>query len=328
MSDGDAGGETAALTRSGGSGLRRRGELPHPDTVRHIQASKALPAMSALSALCAVLILVVGVDPLVAAVATAMVAVVPMMALRSMHLAAARRYQPVNREGLLALGRGELDRAEKLFRPWIRTRGTSPAVRRAGRYNLGFTTMQRGDLEQAIALHTRNEQGPLGGELKKHSAVQLALCLGLRGDLEVAAAWVREAERRAGTTVPPLLIVARAVVDCRRGEPAAAAKLLADEWNHLEGQLTAAQLRPARVLRSFAVHAAEGPRGAGRADKLLAACEPRFAGEYRWLGVAWPEMQTFLRTHGLWPAPAAPAAAAAADPAADAAPSAGPPEPV
>lgn len=309
MSDGPADGDSAGLARRGGARLERTGELPLPDMVRRKDGREALVGTIAMVVFCAVLILGLGVDPLVAAVATAMAAVVPFMALRSIRLTAARRYQPANQEGLLALGRGELDRAARLFQPFTRKRGTSPAVRRAARYNLAFTLAQRGDLDRAIELHAVNEQGALAGDLKKHSAVQLALCLGLVGELDVAAAWIREAESRAGKAAPPLLTMARAVVSCRRGDALSAAKNLADEWPQLEGQLTAAQLRPVQVLRAFAIHAAEGPRGAGRADKLLAAAEPRFPGEYRWLGVEWPEMQTFLRAHGLWadaPAGAAP----------------------
>ena len=65
-----------------------------------------------------------------------------------------------------------------------------------------------------------------------------------------------------------------------------------------EGMLTGETLRPMRVLRAFAL-ASSDPRNAGKAEIDVAAARPQYPDEYRFLGVAWPEMAVFLASHGL-----------------------------
>jgi len=66
--------------------------------------------------------------------------------------------------------------------------------------------------------------------------------------------------------------------------------------------MTGEALRPLRIVRAFAI-AAAGPRDHGRADAVLAAARPAYPGEYEFVGKVWPEMASFLASHGMAASP-------------------------
>jgi hypothetical protein len=70
--------------------------------------------------------------------------------------------------------------------------------------------------------------------------------------------------------------------------------MLDEHWSEYEATMTGEVFRPVRIVRAFAITAA-GPRSAGNAETI----RPAYPGEFDFLGVGWPEMETFLATNGL-----------------------------
>jgi hypothetical protein len=186
------------------------------------------------------------------------------------------------------------------------------ALSALARHNLGWTLMRQGRLEEAHAVLSDNdathERVLKRMMLHGTSSVDLSLYSSLLGRIEDAESWLEITERRAAvaanSSLPAMQVFARAVLDCRKERYEDAARLLDERWAECEAALTGSDLRPLRVVRAFALTAA-GPRNAGMAESMLASSKPVFDGEYDFLGVAWPAMQTFLVTHRLTRRPAA-----------------------
>ena len=166
--------------------------------------------------------------------------------------------------------------------------------------------LRQGDLDDAAAVLADNESeyltqlAQLG--ISATSAADLALVHALRGDLDEASRWLTCAnERRQSSRMPSIaamIAFSRAVALCRTGQAEEAARLLDEGWAEYESAFKGDVLRPLRVLRAFA-HASSGPRSGGAALAALPLIRPNYPGEYRFLGVAWPEMATFLAAHEL-----------------------------
>ncbi|HEY5946614.1 MAG TPA: hypothetical protein VIV40_14025, partial [Kofleriaceae bacterium] len=210
-----------------------------------------------------------------------------------------------NNDGIAMLARGDLVAARQLLFHWsecCQWRGGAALAR----HNLAWTMMRQGEIAPAIDVLLDNErlhrdafkQVSLAGT----SAIDLALDYALLGDTAKAEASFAEAERRNSepsmATLPAMKLFARAVIDCRIDRCSDAARYLDEHWAECEALLTGGTLRPLRVIRAFA-HSAAGPRNAGLVDAALANMRPAFAGEFTFLGVAWPEMATFLAAHQL-----------------------------
>jgi len=165
--------------------------------------------------------------------------------------------------------------------------------------------MRQCELKQAIEVLTDNEEENTGAlkavALFPTSAVDLALCHALLGDLVAAEKCIADAEVRASELSNPSFkaakAFARAVVDCRAGRHVEAARMLEEGWPEFESMLTGDNLRPVRVVRAFAI--AANPRNVGLAETVLGTSRSNYPGEFDFLGAAWPEMSTFLATHNL-----------------------------
>jgi hypothetical protein len=203
-----------------------------------------------------------------------------------------------------ALARGQFAVANEIYTRWCDSKNYVVAA--LVRHNLGWTLLRQARLDQAIAVLRDNdaafERALARLSIYATSSVDLALASALAGKLDDASSWLAITDKRAAVTasasLPAMRAFARAVVDCRNGRCDDAARLLDDRWAEYEATLTGSELRPLRVVHAFA-QAAAGPRDAGVADALLPASRPIYEGEYDFLGVAWPEMQTFLVTHQL-----------------------------
>lgn len=211
------------------------------------------------------------------------------------------RYQRDTEEVIRLLARGHHDRARTLLEPWCV--GPATPLRVHALHNLAWTHLVQGQHARAVAVMALGEATGArvrADMLHRTRAANLALAHALAGSLAAAELWLVEAAARASRRGLPsdhaMLLYARAVLACRRGQPADAARELADGWPELEALLEGMTARPVRVVRAFAMLAAD-PRDAGRAVDLLP--RPTFPGEYDFLGAAWPELAAFLVTHGL-----------------------------
>ncbi len=207
-------------------------------------------------------------------------------------------------DAVSALSRGQLQQANEAL---TRCCESSNSVLSAlARHNLGWTLMRQGRLEEAHAVLSDND-ATHERQLKRlllhgTSSVDLSLYSALLGKIDEAESWFGITERRAAVaanpSLPAMRVFARAVLDCRKERYEDAARLLDERWAECEAALTGSDLRPLRVVRAFAL-AAAGPRSAGVAESMLASSKPVYEGEYDYLGVAWPAMETFLVSHRL-----------------------------
>jgi tetratricopeptide (TPR) repeat protein len=234
----------------------------------------------------------------------AVVSIVLVLYMRSSRRQTLRLTADMNQAGG-SLARGELKAAHDVY--WECARATKlPYIAAMARHNLAWTLMRQGELQHAIDVATDNIASypkALGvAGLAATSAVDLALCHGLLGQLDAAEHWMTESKQRTNERsmlcVPAMTAFARAVLDCRAGRSAEAARLLDENWLAYEAVLKGSELRPLRVVRAFAI-AASDPRNAGVAETVVASARPCYPGEYDFLAAAWPEMETFLTTHQL-----------------------------
>lgn len=216
-----------------------------------------------------------------------------------------RRFNAENSAAVAALGRGELERARTTFWGWAE-QAVSPRIAALARHNLAWTLARQGRLAQAIEVATNNDEQHLAGlqplGLAPTSAVDLALYHALANTLDEARRWLTITDDRramlALPSVPAMKAFARAVIECRTGNPAEAARVLDEHWHEYEAVLTGDVARPLRVLRAFA-RAATDPRQAGVAEMDLLSARPVFPGEYAMLASGWPEMAAFLESQNL-----------------------------
>jgi hypothetical protein len=205
-----------------------------------------------------------------------------------------------------ALGEGDYAKAVAEYEAITRRYRWPSLLRSLGNFNLAVAQMHRGDLAGALErLADVERRAPLAiAGLRANFACQLALGYALRGELEAARRWRAESEARRKSAgdqagLAGLQAFVDAVIDTREGRWEAFLRWIDERWRELDGTLTARSTRPLRVLRAFAIARAGGVRDAGVVDAALGAIQPVRRGEFEMLGVQWPEMHSFLETHGL-----------------------------
>jgi hypothetical protein len=219
------------------------------------------------------------------------------------HNRAVNRFNTESQVALGQLARGELDQAaagfDALAQKWKRPR----SLHVVARHNLAWTLVRKGEHKRAIEVYTSLERAAGdSGAIWQTMPTHLALASALAGDLDAAERWLTEARKRVESqggdtrTIEGLIAFARAIVECRRGRAAEAARALEAGWREYESHLAGEILRPMRVVRAYAITASEGPRG-GSVDFLLLPLRGGPGGELAFLGVAWPEMAAFLASH-------------------------------
>ena len=137
--------------------------------------------------------------------------------------------------------------------------------------------------------------------IARRDAVNRALYEALAGDESAAEARLAGVERgpqSADAPDPAVVTLAHAVVDCRTGRHADAARRLEAHWTEYESAASGSVLRTMRVIRAFAT-AMGGPRDAGPGVALLEGLRPNYPGEFAAMSVAWSELATFLAEHRL-----------------------------
>jgi hypothetical protein len=220
--------------------------------------------------------------------------------------AQARRYNRLAQPGHLALTAGDAATAHREFAE-ARAKFRWPGfLRRLGDYNRAFALIRQGQLELAIELLSDIDRR--GGVLNLDGAIAgaLALAHALAGHVEAGTAWLAETRRRygrysaAGIRVPAFAyVLAEAVVELRAGQAETVRKRLENDWTQLENTVTGNILRPMRVLRAFALAQIGGPREAAIVDSMLAALRGTSTRDIEYLAAEWPEMHTFMASHGL-----------------------------
>lgn len=130
---------------------------------------------------------------------------------------------------------------------------------------------------------------------------EVALCRALLGQLpEAKVALARGAARRQRSP-GNLAVLPEAVILLRSGHPAAAAKLLETRWREVEAP-GGAYTRMARLVRALALEGLEDGRHRASVADAIAGARPVAPEDLAPLCARWPEMESFLRGKGLWPA--------------------------
>jgi tetratricopeptide (TPR) repeat protein len=206
------------------------------------------------------------------------------------------RFNRANNDGIALLNKGAPAQAAEAFEALVR-KYRRRNLRTIARHNAGVARLREGKLERAVELLTPVIKDKKAPNLKGSAACELASACALAGRLDEAERWLATAEKSA--LAKHSLVWPRALVMARRGEHAELARMLDQHWRELENTLQAELMRRLTVLRAFAVASAEGPRGAGVVEPLLARLRPATPGEYAWLTGCWPELHAFLETHQL-----------------------------
>jgi tetratricopeptide (TPR) repeat protein len=206
-----------------------------------------------------------------------------------------RSFAAANKRAVDLMASGDSAAAADAFRRLARAPLAPVGV---ARLNLGLALLRLGDLRGALEALAAAERSRLKA-LRPMVAALIALCDALAGELDVAERWIAEARRRAASpaSTTRVHLAAEAIVRLRRGDALGAARLFDETWGELERCTAADLVRAFRVVRAFAAVSAGGAAVAQAAD-LLAGARPFRAGEYAWIGVAWPEMARYLAANG------------------------------
>jgi hypothetical protein len=172
---------------------------------------------------------------------------------------------------------------------------------------LGHAQLWAGEIPRAIETFAGIEKKRavlFSSSVRTIAAVNLAFAQALAGQPDAAERWCAETRARLAKNrddrleYAARLCLAEATIALRRGRGVDAAALLEKNWVTMREVLNANMMRVAEVLRAFA-EAAGGVRQSNTIPERLVRVEPVLPGEFAFLGLQWPEMQTFLAAHGL-----------------------------
>lgn len=218
----------------------------------------------------------------------------------------AKRFNARATPGLEALAAGRHAEAAELFRQLQRRYRGQPNFAAVAAYNRGYALLRAGDTAAAAGILLGVDRTPklgLGG-VRKLSAVALARCFAIAGDVDKAQRWLDAARARPVGMADP--VHDRAVLDalaglvlCRQGKLDEARAHYEQCSTRLAAYLPVHQMTEVWLLRAFATAAASGPRDAGTAEPWLRMLRGTPPGELAWLTARWPELATFVTTHEL-----------------------------
>lgn len=217
------------------------------------------------------------------------------------------RFNIAQEPGRMALAHRRFHEAVELFRKTVPQFAKQPAYRASAVLNIAESQLKAGSLEDALASCAEIERSRtlvFNSNIRARIATLTAFVFALKGDLPAAERWAADARNRIAKNHEYRighageLCLAEATIACRRGDHAEAVKLLDTRWLELRYAITADAMRIVEVVRAFA-EAQGGVRASNAAGERLVRIEPVVKGELAFLGVGWPEMQTFLGAHGL-----------------------------
>jgi cbb3-type cytochrome oxidase subunit 3 len=217
-----------------------------------------------------------------------------------------RRFNIANNAALSLLQSGDLVGAADRYAMLRRAHSREPVFESLATFNLAWIELRLGALPHAIELLEDVERGRADKEVQgiyTNSSAQLAFARALAGDVDLARAWLAEAERRAAPDNPNtkgttgFRLASACIVALRSGDAAGAVRLFEQSWREIDTNVTGDMLRSIRVLRAFALERS----GASRSDveAQLAFTRDGEPGENAYLASAWPELRAFLEREGL-----------------------------
>lgn len=130
---------------------------------------------------------------------------------------------------------------------------------------------------------------------RHYPTTQLALALGLLGEVREANSVLREAEDDSKHAVFGMTVVPRAVIYLREGQPGRALEHLTRHWTEAEGLAAGRSAKALRILRAFASE--QSRQNTHEIERLMAGVYPFEPREIQWLWSHWPELEDFAARH-------------------------------
>ena len=196
-----------------------------------------------------------------------------------------------NQRGVALLNAGRVDEAAEIFEALTRSQrgSTSHSV---FVFNRGVAYMLQGRLKRAFSLFNSVRRSRHFALLTAHEPtmyVDMATCLALDGALDDAQTFHNKARHAAVGRDAAKLVLSESVILLRRGRVQEARSSIERHLHHAQAELRIPSRRALIVLYAFSLR---GPgSNASDAIRSLGIIEP---GEFRWLGVSWPEMREFV----------------------------------
>jgi hypothetical protein len=140
--------------------------------------------------------------------------------------------------------------------------------------------------------------------LAASGASLLSICESLLGDLGAARRWLGTAHQRGGEGGGPAYsLVAEALLLCREGHFAAAAKAVDARWREAE-RSSVWETKVLRVLKAFALDGVDPVVHEVAIYEALAGLRPVQRGQLDLLAGNWPKLADFMAERGLISSPA------------------------
>jgi hypothetical protein len=223
------------------------------------------------------------------------------------NLRSSTRYYKAMRPGLHAFAQRRLVEAETELVAAAATAGKAPWAGPLAHYNLALVRIQRGALataEESLAIVERWAGLAYGSDLRVLAAIELGRVNALRGRTDVARRWIDVAHRRltrAGSAEDKrrVFLLAEVLVLLREGKPRDAVARFEQSAIELETTVPYDTMRQWWALTAFAQWQDAGVRDQGAVDMLLRRLQPSRPHELAHLVVEWPELRSFLETHGV-----------------------------
>lgn len=212
-----------------------------------------------------------------------------------------RVYQGANRNvsAVQDLNSGRVDAAAEAFESLARDYQYHPH-HPLFVHNRAVCYLVDGHLKRAVSLFNAarrsNKLKSLALSRFRHfPTTQLALALGLLGEIREADRILKEAEDDPKYAIFGMTVLPRAVILLRSGQPGRAADHLTRHWTEAEGLAAGRSAKALRIVRAFALHQAGGDARA--IERMMAGIYPYEPSEIQWLWVEWPELRTFCAGH-------------------------------
>jgi tetratricopeptide (TPR) repeat protein len=204
-------------------------------------------------------------------------------------------------DGLWLMATARFAAAGRIFEELIDESRDAPEQHAGFVLQRAKTYLRQGSIDQALALfHTVNEWNGLpAGPARTELFASLAVAHTLRGDLDEARSWQRQAVKGKRARDRGALLLCEAMLEARSGHYREVSDMISEAWPEAERAAPAADLRILRILRAFVASQldASAPR-TKEVESILEDARSIRVDQLAYLRSSWPELDSFLRTGG------------------------------
>jgi hypothetical protein len=208
-------------------------------------------------------------------------------------------------DAVTLLDAGQVAEAASTFDQILARKHAGGALRMVAHYHRGVAHLYQGRFEEGLrhcrrALDCKESEHELNRDFRGQALITMAEILALQSRLGECEDRLGEAESVLSPARAGLLLPSRVIFDLRRGDPARVPRILHEGWPAAEGALTALNGKKLRLLWAFALSRLENtPERQAEIQGLLGGLRPFRTGQFDYLTVQWPELESFLQANGL-----------------------------